>query len=242
MTPVTRRPATARDAAFARDLHRAAYKDVVTRQFGAWDEERQHAFFLAEWGRGANEIILDGGVPCGWLRLQPAPGCISIGQLALLPGFQGTGTGTAVLREIQEAAAARGVPARLSVLRENRAAALYRRLGFADCGETPTHLLMEWQPPRDSPGIPQPEHPDIIPGRTQADRSREGEPLPALPGELRGHAARPHRHGPSSRPVCETLRACSCGEVGTYRYGTWRRAGWLTLWLHRRHVPDGQAW
>lgn len=86
---------------------------------------------------------------------------------------------------------------------------------------------------------PQPEHLDVITGRPLVDRSHEGEPLPPLPGELRGHAARRHHHGPSSQSACDVLRICSCGEIGTYHAGTWRRAGWWTLWRHRRHIVAG---
>ena len=36
-----RRPATSSDTEFARISHHAAYRDVVRRQFGAWDEALQ---------------------------------------------------------------------------------------------------------------------------------------------------------------------------------------------------------
>ena len=36
-----RRPATSNDTEFARISYHAAYRDVVCRQFGAWDEALQ---------------------------------------------------------------------------------------------------------------------------------------------------------------------------------------------------------
>lgn len=35
---ITSRPATDADTDFARDVHHAAYRDVVIRQFGTWDD------------------------------------------------------------------------------------------------------------------------------------------------------------------------------------------------------------
>ncbi len=40
-----RRPATSRDTEFARLSHHEAYRDVVSRQFGAWDETLQDRLF-----------------------------------------------------------------------------------------------------------------------------------------------------------------------------------------------------
>jgi hypothetical protein len=67
------------------------------------------------------------------------------------------------------------------------------------------------------------------------DRSQEGLPLLALPGELRDSGHR-HRHGPSSRPAAGWLRQCSCGELGTYSYGTWRPATRRQLLRCRRQL------
>jgi ribosomal protein S18 acetylase RimI-like enzyme len=67
----------------------------------------------------------------------------------LLPEFQNRGIGTAVLRELLAHAEGRGVPVQLGTLHANRAAALYRRLGFREIGRTQTHILFEWLPPVD---------------------------------------------------------------------------------------------
>ncbi len=39
-----------------------------------------------------------------------------------------------------------GAPTRLQVLKENKAAELYRRMGFKQIGETETHFEMEYNP------------------------------------------------------------------------------------------------
>lgn len=66
-------------------------------------------------------------------------------QVELLPQFQGQGIGTELLVRQLDEARQLGLPVRLGVLRESRARnKLYERLGFAICGETETHYLMQW--------------------------------------------------------------------------------------------------
>ena len=55
--------------------------------------------------------------------------------IALMPAHQRHGIRSSLLRQIQVAAATRGVPVRLNVLKVNPACALYERLGFAVVGE-----------------------------------------------------------------------------------------------------------
>lgn len=53
-----RRPATSSDTEFARTTHHAAYRDVVSRQFGAWDEALQDRLFEEKWMPDKCEIGL----------------------------------------------------------------------------------------------------------------------------------------------------------------------------------------
>jgi ribosomal protein S18 acetylase RimI-like enzyme len=61
------------------------------------------------------------------------------------PEWQGRGIGTTLMRHVEEVARARGMRAiRLFVAKENeRAAALYRRLGYVVCGESVDHWSYE---------------------------------------------------------------------------------------------------
>ena len=45
MKKITKRRAEATDAEFARSVHHRAYRDVVIRQYGMWDEKAQDDFF-----------------------------------------------------------------------------------------------------------------------------------------------------------------------------------------------------
>jgi hypothetical protein len=56
----------------------------------------------------------------------------------------------ASVRQLVVAADAKGLPARLRVLRVNPARQLNERLGFVVTGQTETHFLMEHAVPRDS--------------------------------------------------------------------------------------------
>ncbi len=141
------RAATPADEPFARRLHREAYEDVVTRQFGEWDAARQVAFFEAKWDPAHYRVIEVEGQLAGIVATSPRDDERFVDEIQLLPAFQSQGIGSAVLRGILEDAMAACLPVRLRVLRLNRAKALYERLGFTTYDETETHFLMEWLPP-----------------------------------------------------------------------------------------------
>jgi ribosomal protein S18 acetylase RimI-like enzyme len=140
------RLATADDRAFLRDLHHRAYREVVTRQFGSWDETAQDAWFEQTLTEAEVWVVSVGGTPVGAIALALAADCLHLVELQILPEWQNQGLGTALVREQLARARAHGVPLRLRVLHENRARHLYERHGLAVCGTTPTHYLMEWRP------------------------------------------------------------------------------------------------
>ena len=140
---VNLRPAGDQDKEFCRGVHHAAYRGVILRQFGHWDEHLQDDFFEKEWASLRLQIIEVDGQAAGCFGRQLNDEGISIEQIALLPQFQEQGMGTLLLTQQTEQAQSLGVPVRLQVLRENRARHLYERLGFAVTSETATHFLME---------------------------------------------------------------------------------------------------
>jgi ribosomal protein S18 acetylase RimI-like enzyme len=144
-----RRLASPADAEFGRNVHHQAYRDVVERQFGAWNVAAQDAYFRDSWGAAPHEIVECDGVPVGYVCVEDRSDLVHVRELVLLPEFQNRGIGTAVLRELLAHAEGRGVPVQLGTLHANRAAALYRRLGFREIGRTQTHILFEWLPPVD---------------------------------------------------------------------------------------------
>ena len=141
---ITRRAATDFDIDFARDAHHRAYRDVVTRQFGVWDEARQDEFFDRGWASAEHHILLCDGVPCGYVSVDQFADYNHVRLLVVLPEYQGRGIGSAFLWEVIEEARSRQVPVKLRVLRENRALQFYQRFGFREYDRTETHILMEW--------------------------------------------------------------------------------------------------
>ncbi|HVF49924.1 MAG TPA: GNAT family N-acetyltransferase [Pyrinomonadaceae bacterium] len=144
-TQIDKRPASDADTDFARSVHHQAYRDVVTRQYGVWDVSAQDDFFAGDWDAPAFEIINCDGTPCGYLCVEDCDGDIHVREIVLLPEFQGRGIGSRILREIIERARLRRIPVRLGTHLANRAANLYRRLGFRQFAQTESHILFEWR-------------------------------------------------------------------------------------------------
>src|ERR1043166_18716 len=86
-----RRPATAADEPFMRRLHKAAYHDVVVRQFGQWDAELQARLFSKEWIPEKIEILEIDGCAIGCLRVDDLPDQVFLAQIQLLPEYQRRG-------------------------------------------------------------------------------------------------------------------------------------------------------
>jgi GNAT superfamily N-acetyltransferase len=143
---ISQRPATEADLELARRVHHQAYREVVERQFGRWVVAEQDRFFDCGWADARHEIVLCDGEPCGYVCVEDRADDVHVRELVILPEFQGRGIGSALLGEAIARARGRGVPVRLGTFHRNRAAELYRRLGFQETGRTPTHILMEWRP------------------------------------------------------------------------------------------------
>jgi GNAT superfamily N-acetyltransferase len=144
---VQTRTATDEDFAFARTVHHAAYRDVVERQFGPWDEVEQDTFFEQDWRPEAMAIILADGTPCGYWMVEDREDDIHVRELVIHPDCQSRGIGRRLLEQVQRRAGARGVPVRLGTYLRNRAVVLYERVGFREFDRTDTHILMAWRPP-----------------------------------------------------------------------------------------------
>ena len=141
---ITLRTATDADKSFCQQVHHEAYLDVVSIQFGEWDEAKADWFFQQRWGSQKYDIIDLDGMPVGCFSRQLNEDCITIDEIEVLPAFQNHGIGTELVRRQQEEAMRRGVSVRLRVLKKNKARLLYERLDFAVTGETNTHMMMEW--------------------------------------------------------------------------------------------------
>jgi ribosomal protein S18 acetylase RimI-like enzyme/acyl dehydratase len=134
------------DALYA--IHRAAMERYVAETWGAWDDAWQRAFWADHWPPDRQAILVQGKL-AGFLELEDRPGSTWVANIELAPEHQGRGIGSTILRDIQRAAADRGLGVTLQVLKVNPARRLYERLGFRQTGETQTHYLMAWEVPVD---------------------------------------------------------------------------------------------
>jgi len=140
---ITTRPATNADKEFARVVHHLAYREVVERQFGPWDESDQDQRFASDWDAGRFELLICDGAVCGYTSVAIHPDQISVRELVIHPKFQNRGIGSTFLRQIMAKGKALGIPVRLGTFPLNRALALYQRLGFREFDRTQTHVLLE---------------------------------------------------------------------------------------------------
>ena len=143
---ITSRPATDADTEFARELHHAAYREAVIRQFGSWDEKEQDQHFLGDWLGARFAIIMVDGRPCGYAAVEDRAEDVLVRELVIHPAQQGKGIGSSFMRDCMARAKERGVPVRLGTFHQNhRALAFYKRLGFHQTGKTNIHVLLEWK-------------------------------------------------------------------------------------------------
>ena len=152
MPTVFVRPATEHDVTFLTDV-----VVVATRAQGREPDDFDEAAYrrgFAEWTgeqvRGEVEhsetsVIEIEGERAGRLRVVRAPDHMELAGIQLLPAHQGHGIGTHLIEQFLVEARDAGLPARISVEKDNpRARALYERLGFVRVGETDTEVQLEW--------------------------------------------------------------------------------------------------
>lgn len=140
------RPAAPQDEPWARELNSAAYRSVITEQFGSWNEPEQQRQFGEKWARGQYQLVCLAGERVGVLWTTLETDHLFVNELLILPERQGSGIGTQVMSDLLGDATERNLPVRLRVLIRNRARILYERLGFKTDAVTSTHFLMTWTP------------------------------------------------------------------------------------------------
>ena len=67
---VERRPVVPGERGSLRLIHHAAYREVVERQFGPWDDEQQDRYFEAGWDDASHEAIEYNGVFEGYCAIE----------------------------------------------------------------------------------------------------------------------------------------------------------------------------
>lgn len=148
------RPAVATDEPFLRYLDADRRADVLDAapgpvarailadiQYRAQERGYRAAFPIA-----TDHVVLVDDEPAGRLLISSGPAAHCVVDLALLRSHRGRGVGTALLREVQAAAA--GVPVELTVVGgDSRLVGWYERLGFRMASAGEVHLQMSWAAP-----------------------------------------------------------------------------------------------
>jgi GNAT superfamily N-acetyltransferase len=104
----------------------------------------QRQQYEADFPEADHDIILLEGRPIGRVMVNRTAEANLGVDIALLPAHRNSGIGGMLINDLLDEARNAGKPFRIHVERFNPAVRLYERLGFETIGETPTHLLMEW--------------------------------------------------------------------------------------------------
>ena len=127
---VTVRAATAADAPFLLALARAAYREVVSLQFGGWDEAVHGARYSEKIATLPFRIAESNGEPVATVSSSVHDDHLRVNELVVLPSLQNRGLGSFLLLREIEHARRMGLPVRLNTFRLNRALRFYERHGF----------------------------------------------------------------------------------------------------------------
>jgi ribosomal protein S18 acetylase RimI-like enzyme len=149
------RPVTPDDEPFLYELFVHAHSDELpTDHLDATQRElilrmqflAQQGTYRAQFPKAEDKIILVAGHPVGRLLVERQESEIRGVDIALLPEHRSTGVGTVLIKDLMAEAEKTGKPFRIQVVKTNRAARLYERLGIYKTGERGTHYSMEWSP------------------------------------------------------------------------------------------------
>ncbi|MDN4056902.1 GNAT family N-acetyltransferase [Massilia sp. YIM B02769] len=121
----------------------AAGADAFLRM--QFDAQQRH--YRAYYPQVRFDIVERAGEAIGRLYVARHADAIHVLDIALLAPWRGQGIGAALLRALQEEAAREGHRLTLQVALNNRAHALYARLGFTNTALQGLHQAMEWRAP-----------------------------------------------------------------------------------------------
>lgn len=120
-----------------------AYKKYVEECWGAWNEVEQRSYFenfINQVYRDLWIIQLD-GVDIGFYNgMQLEDGSYEIGNICIIPEYQGRGIGTQVLQDVMRLH--KNQDLHIQYFKQNPVGKLYAKLGFVPNGETEFHYQM----------------------------------------------------------------------------------------------------
>jgi ribosomal protein S18 acetylase RimI-like enzyme len=91
-------------------------------------------------------LIRRDGDPIGRIAIYRSGNETRIVDIALVPEHRGMGIGSQLIHDLLVEAGVENIPVTLHVERHNRAAGLYRRLGFRVIEDGGVYLFLKWVP------------------------------------------------------------------------------------------------
>ena len=128
---------------FVYQTKKDAYKKYVEECWGSWNEEDQRRYY---------ENFINTVYPDAWIiqlngkdigfynGMQLEDGSYEIGNICIIPEYQGRGIGTQVLKDMMELHQEQDL--HIQFFKQNPVRSLYERLGFVPDGETEFHYQM----------------------------------------------------------------------------------------------------
>ena len=134
---------TPEDYEYIYELKKNAYKEYVIMNWGAWDEESQKEYFknFINTYKDTTYIIQTEGKDIGFYNdAMLENGNYEIGNICIIPEYQGKGIGTKILKDVIEDHKEFNIE--IQYFKQNPVGKLYERLGFIPNGETKFHYQM----------------------------------------------------------------------------------------------------
>ncbi|GLS20277.1 hypothetical protein GCM10007874_32940 [Labrys miyagiensis] len=120
-------------------------EQLVAMQYRARVQSYRDRFPDACWS-----VIEAAGVPIGELIVTGEPGALYVVDIALNPGHRQQGIGSALMRTVMAAGAARGGVRAMVAANNEASLRMFRRLGFSETNdEDGVYLELQWQPSAD---------------------------------------------------------------------------------------------
>ncbi|MEU7752864.1 GNAT family N-acetyltransferase [Micromonospora sp. NPDC049101] len=135
------RPASMADVDAVAEL-RAVVLRADLERLGRYDDQRVRQRLRDGFVPAYTWVVEVGGAFAGCVALRPADDARWLEHFYLAPHLQGSGIGTAVLRELLDRCDRDGTPVRLNVLRGSPARRLYERHGFTLEAEDPVDVFL----------------------------------------------------------------------------------------------------
>ena len=132
------------DYQFVYNVKKIVYQTYVEQNWGEWNEKKQQEYFAEFIQNNAKhiKIISNNHEKIGFFHGSiDNNGDYELGNICILPAYQGKGLGTKILKDIIDKHKDQNIY--LQYFKQNPVERLYTRLGFKKINETNFHIQME---------------------------------------------------------------------------------------------------